>query len=233
MNTKVICVWNNQEIFEKVVKNNENLKNFVIVDFDNTEKNEPVTKCYNSFIEKSIDKDSDFWCLFVHQDFGFMENIDNILNKLDKKFIYGAIGTKVFSGIFIGRKGKERKIGLKRYISITVGKILQGNNDFNFHEYGLKMPFPVNVESVDCCCIMIHSSLIKKYDLDFDENLSFHMYAEDLCYGAKKFHKIKSKVVQLKCYHLGTGSLNDDYDKSLQYLKEKYNVKYIPSTCPD
>ena len=77
----------------------------------------------------------------------------------------------------------------------------------------------------------MHSSLIKKYNLRFDENLSFHMYAEELCYRAKKDYKIKSKVVQMKCFHMGEGSLNDEFYKAVEYLKEKFHTDKIPSTC--
>ena len=233
MNTRVVCVWNNREVYEKVVKNNENLKNCTIVDFDNTNENTAITKCYNDFITTKIDENSDFWCLFIHQDFGLMEDTDSVVEKLDKKCMYGAVGMKIFKGIFIGKKGPNQKIGLKRHFKMILGEILQGNNDFNFYKYGKKLHFPTTVDSVDCCCIMMHSSLIRKYSLRFDENLDFHMYAEDLCYGAKIGHKIKTKVVQMECYHMGLGNINEDFQKSAQYLRDKYDIKYIPSTCPN
>lgn len=230
MSSKVICVVNNQEIFDKVVKNNENLKNSEYFVFDNTTENVAITKRYNSFIEQNINN-KDSWCLFIHQDFGVMEDIDSVLKKLDKNNIYGAVGVKILKGIFFGKKGNDRHLGFKTSLKLTLGRILQGNNDFNFKKHGRPALFQPKVDAIDCCCIMIHSSLIKKYNLRFDENLNFHFYAEELCYRAKKDYKIKTKVVQMKCFHFGQGTLDENFEKSAQYLKQKFNIKSIPSTC--
>ncbi|MFA7659084.1 MAG: hypothetical protein WCY19_06605 [Candidatus Gastranaerophilaceae bacterium] len=229
MTAKIICVYNNPKIFDKVVKNNEHLKNCEIFAYDNTVENISITKQYNRFIEENIKAaarggrlEKDFWCLFIHQDFGMMEDINPILEKLSTNNIYGAVGSKFYDGFLFRKNG----------FNINYGRILQGNNDFNFHEYGVKVKRPKTVDSVDCCCIIVHSSLVKKYNLHFDENLDFHMYAEEFCYSAKKNYRIKSKIVQMKCFHMGTGNLNEEFQKSAQYLKEKFNIKRVPSTCP-
>ena len=230
MKTKVICVYNKQEIFDKVVKHNKNLKDCEIFACNNTKDNVAITKLYNKFIDENIltDEDPDFWCLFIHQDFGIEENIDLKLNKLDKICIYGPVGAKFYRGLFFDKHGLKRRL-----FNVNYGKILQGNNDFNFHEYGVKLKRSKIVDAIDCCCIIIHSSLIKKHNLHFDNNLSFHMYAEELCYSAKKNHRVKTKVIQLNCYHLGTGNLNEEFQKSAQYLKDKFNIERVPSTCPN
>ena len=223
---KIVCVVNDYAIFDEVIKNNENLGKFDIVDYDNREENIAITKRYNNFIEEYVvNSADDFWVLFVHQDFGIMQNMDTVLDKLDKKAIYGAIGVKLYKGLFFGKEG------FKTAIPIAWGRILQGQNDSDFKEYGRRIWREKTVASLDCCCVMIHSSLIKKINLRFDENLSFHMYAEELCYSAKKEHKIKSKVVPMKCFHMGKGNLNEDFYNSVKYLKEKFKIKRIPSTC--
>lgn len=239
MSSKVICVVNNQEIFDKVVKNNENLKNSEHFVYNNTQENTAITKHYNTFIEENLNtntelqvtQDNDSWCLFIHQDFGVMEDIDSVLKKLDKNYIYGAVGVKTLKGIFFGKKGKDRHLGFKTSLKLTLGRILQGNNDFNLKKHGRPAIFQPMVDAIDCCCIIIHSSLIKKYNLRFDENLDFHLYAEELCYRAKKDYKIKTKVVQMKCFHLGQGTLDENFEKSAKYLKEKFKINSIPSTC--
>ena len=225
----LICVVNDYQIFDKVIKNNENMQNFEIFAYDNTAENIPITKRYNNFIEENAisSSESGFWCLFIHQDFGLMQDINPILDKLDKRFIYGAVGAKMYRGIYFNKNG------FKKFRVINYGKILQGNNDFNFHPYGRAVKRPKVVDSVDCCCIIVHSELIKKYSLRFDEQLSFHMYAEEFCYSAKKNHKIKTKVVQLNCFHLGKGNLNEEFEKSAQYLKDKFKIERVPSTCPN
>jgi len=234
--SKTICVYNNQENFEKVVANNEHLKSCEIISYDNTNENIAITKRYNDFIEKEIvpiSAPNDFWCMFIHQDFGIMEDIDAVLGKLNKRYIYGAIGVKIFKGLFWGKKDGNEKRGFKNELKLAFGRILQGKNDFNFKPKGKRALFQITVDSIDCCCIIIHSSLIKKYNLRFDENLNFHMYAEELCYRAKKDYKIKTKVVQMKCFHMGQGALDEEYQRSVKYLKDKFNIKKIPSTCPN
>lgn len=222
---KVVCVVNDYEVFNKVVKNNENIAECEIFDYDNTAKNISIPKRYNDFIVKNIKSDSNFWILFIHQDFGIMENIDSVLKKLNRNDIYGAVGVTFHKGLFLGKEG------FKKSIALTWGRILQGQNNFNFKGHGRRILFPFTVNAIDCCCVMLHSSLFNKYNLRFDENLNFHMYAEELCYRAKKDYKIKTKVVQMKCFHMGTGTLNEEFVKSADYLKKKFNIKRIPSTC--
>ncbi len=239
MSTKIVCVFNKPEIFDKVVKNNKNLKNCDIWGYDNTKDNVAVTKYYNDFIEKNISMTSDFWCLFIHQDFGIMEDIDLLVRKLNRKHIYGAVGNKTYRGFFFGQKDKYKPFGIKSRFGISFrsmklwGMILQGNNDDNFITIGQKAFFSKTVDAIDCCCIMLHSSMIEKYKLRFDENLNFHMYVEELCYNAKKNYKIKIKVVQMKCFHMGRGSYDEEFIKSAQYLKDKFHIKRVPSTCPN
>lgn len=245
MSAKIICVFNNPEVFEKVVKNNKNLEGCELIAYDNTSENIAITKRYNSFIEEYISAPAHeeeeqtftqftpFWCLFIHQDFGILENVLELTKKLDPQNIYGAVGIKTFYGIFWGKNGLEQKKGLKNKLKVMFGRILQGNNDFTFHGSGCPLPSPVPVDVIDCCCIMIHSSLIKKHNLRFDENLDFHMYAEELCYRTNKDYGIKTMAVQTKCFHMGIGSLNEDYQKAVQYLKDKFQIDEIPSTCPN
>ena len=226
---KIVCVVNDYEIFNKVVKNNENLTDCEIVSYDNTLENISITKRYNDFISHNIenkaDSEASFWTIFIHQDFGFMENLNLVLEKLDTNCIYGAIGATMQNGVYLCEEDT-----MYFYPAIH-GRILQGNNDFNFTEFGPILDEQKVVDSLDCCCIMIHSSLIKKYNLKFDENLNFHMYAEELCYRVKNEHEIKTKVVQMNCFHIGRGVLNDEFTDSVAYLKTKFNINRIPSTC--
>lgn len=237
MCVKVICAFNNQEIFDKVVKNNENIKSAELFAYDNTIDNISITKRYNDFINSELsNNDKNFWCVFIHQDFGILEDIETVVAKLDKKNIYGAVGVKIFKGLFWGKRHsveKQVSFGFKNELKLTYGRILQGNNDFNFKPHGRKLYFQATVDTVDCSCIIVHSSLIRKYNLRFDENLSFHMYAEELCYSAKKNHKIKTKVIQMNCYHLGKGTFDEEYQKSAQYLKDKFKINKVPSVCPN
>lgn len=235
MSTKVVCVVNNKGTFETVVKNNANLKNCEIISYDNTIENVSIPIRYNDFINHYVqDSDDDFWCVFIHQDFGFIENIENKFKNMDQNCIYGAVGVRLFTNKALKKIGLADKIMVKGKgeLKIPFGKIRQGNNDFSFRDYGFEVFTQIVVDSVDCCCIMIHSSLIKKYNLRFDEKLSFHLYAEELCYRAKIEHKIKTRVIQTKCFHMGIGSINEEFVDSVHYLNDKFDVRRIPSTTP-
>lgn len=242
MKNKIICVYNNKEIFEKVVKSNNYIANCDLFTFDNSSDNISITKRYNSFINEYVldtagaadgcpTKKQGFWCVFCHQDFGIQEDIDKVLSKLNPDSLYGAVGVKIFKGFFWGKRGKERKFGLKNELKITFGKILQGQNNFNLKKHGHFSPFQISVDAIDCCCVIMHSSLINKFRINFDENLDFHMYAEELCFRLKKEHNIQTKIAQMNCYHLGKGNCGKDFISSADYLKQKFNVSSIPSTC--
>lgn len=221
---KVVCVVNNYDIFNKVVKNNENLINCEILDIDNTAENTSITKRYNEIIEKNANLNS--WMLFIHQDFGITENINPILENLDKNFVYGVIGPKTIKEV------KTEKLGKSFTYSILCGQIMQGKNNFDFKEFGYPVKAPETVDAIDCCCIIMHSTLINQYNLRFDEKLKFHMYAEELCYRAKHDYGIETKVIPMKCFHMGTGKLDEKFQESVKYLKEKFKTNNIPSTCP-
>lgn len=229
---KIVCVVNDYEIFDKVVKSNEYLRECKIFDYNNVQENLSIPLRYNYFIDNNVDLSSDFWIMFVHQDFGLMESPD-FLKKLDPESIYGAIGAKLYKGLFWGKRPNTNDFGFKNTLKLIKGQILQGNNDSNLKKYGLKLFNQAEVDAVDCCCIIVHSSLINKYNLRFDEKLSFHLYAEEFCYSAKFNHEIKTKVVPFKCYHLGKGNINQEFQRSAQYLKEKFQIPQIPSTCPN
>jgi len=219
-----VSVVNNFEIFNKSIKNNTMMNLYEQIVFDNTCNNISITARYNSFIESRIDTESDLWVVFCHQDFGFSEDPSLKMFKLDKNFIYGAIGAKVKKGLYIRN---SRIYTDKRFF---IGEIEQGVNEQKFLKLGKKIKKPEAVDTVDCCCIIVHFSLIKNLGLRFDENLNFHMYAEDFCMNAKK-KGILTKVMQFNCFHIGGGNLTDEYYKDLEYMKTKYEKKKIISTA--
>lgn len=232
MSTKIICVYNKQDFFEKVVKICEFHQNCEIIGYDNTIENTAITKHYNHFIKENIMQNTDsedigFWSVFMHQDFAFREDINLALENLDKNYIYGPIGVKFLSPII-----HRTEEGFDPSKLIILGKIAQRMNS-QFIYFGEEVKEPTTVDAIDCCCIIMHSSLIKKYQLLFDENLNFHMYAEELCYRAKKDFGIETKVTQLGCFHLGMGVINQEFRDSAQYLKDKFKINKIPSTCPN
>lgn len=221
---KVVSVVNDYTVFERCIKNNPCLQEFDITVFDNCKENIGIPKRYNSFIE-SLKQGDDFWILFIHQDFIFNENPLKKLENLDKACVYGVVGMAMprfylqFSPEFIFRLGQRCMFG-----QIYEGEALR----LVGHKVGRKCQ-PV-VKTLDCCCCMVHSELLRENNLRFDENLDFHMYVEDFCLTAAEFG-IKSRVVQMDCRHLSGGKYGPELKESADYLKKKHNISRICSTC--
>ncbi|MCK7520973.1 MAG: hypothetical protein MZV64_26400 [Ignavibacteriales bacterium] len=212
MSLKIVTVVNDFEIFNKTIKNNNFMNIHPIHVYDNSIENIGISKRYNNFINEYVKPDSDFWIIFCHQDFGFLKDPLPILKKLDKNCIYGPIGV-ICSGknrisVSIKLKGlmnsflKFKYKPNKKYF----GQINQGKkNGAKFFKLGRYLITSKEVDSVDCCCLICHSSLIYKHNLSFDELLDFHLYSEDFSFNAKFNHNIATKAVQFKCKHLSQG----------------------------
>lgn len=230
---EIVCVANDLEMFNQVIGTNSNMNKYPITIFDNSIENIGISKRYNSYITNNINSESDFWVIFCHQDFGFNKDPFEKIKSFNKKYIYGAIGTAVnFSSFRLLKKyllNKPSKyFPVKRKI---VGQINQGIKNVGFKKFGKKILFEKTVSSLDCCCMIAHSSLINEYNLRFDENLNWHMYVEEFCINAKKTHKICSKVAQFDCLHLGEGNANDDFYACADYVRNKHQLSWIKTTC--
>lgn len=81
---------------------------------------------------------------------------------------------------------------------------------------------PQEVDTFDCQCLIVHSCLIKEYNLRFDENLTFDLYGEELSIGARENYGIRSCVVPLACQHYSRGRLSQRFTDGIEYLNRKY-----------
>lgn len=250
-NLKIITVVNDLDCYNKTIKNNPNMNKYEITIFDNIKKNIGISKRYNSYIKKNIftNKVKDSWLIFCHQDFAFLEDALPILEEQDKNCIYGVTGVKKrkIGNLKFKMKGLIPTFFIKTKV-LGIGQIHQGYDPKKFKKAYKKNPFimdgenfylsnklitkPVEVDTVDCCCVIIHSSLIKKEKLLFDENLEWHCYAEDMCLNAKYNHNIPVKVIQFKCKHLSRGdSRNESFEKFFEYIANKYKGKKFCTPC--
>jgi hypothetical protein len=234
MKIDYICVVNHHEQYDSYYTNNPYVNKHNIIIYNNIVENLPITLRYNDYIENKMKDDT--WCVFLHQDFEFNEDIADKLGALPTNSIYGPIGAKAKKSfiIFIRLewfKWKKLKIALSKR-SLTVGGIKERQGD-KIIEVGKRVSKPVLVDTVDCCCLIVHSSLIKEYNLKFDENLQWHLYSEEFSLNAKISHGIQTKVIQLEGTHYSCGSFNPMFQYSLLYLRNKYNNKPFASTCFD
>lgn len=205
---QVISVVRNFEMYNKLVRNNPyygEQAEFII--FDNNKENKSITARYNEFL-KSYNYSKEDWFVFCHEDWELKENLLPKLENLDKNYLYGPVG------ITLGKWYKEAMI---------LGLIIQSNKDgTSAISIGNYAYFDNNVGTFDCQCLILHSSLIKKYNLIFDENLLFDLYVEDFCINAREKYNLCSKIVPVKCQHYSYGRVAESFYNQLTYLKNKY-----------
>ncbi len=234
MNIDFVTVVRNFEQYNQFFTNNNFVNKYKLVNYNNCEENIPITKRFNYYIENDL-KD-DCWVVFCHQDLEFKEDISLNLKDLDKNSIWGPIGATskknlmIFLRFDIKRLRKMRiAIARRAYTVGEIGELQKGE----IVKVGKFLKKPVLVDTVDCCCFLMHSSLIKKYNLKFDENLDWHLYSEDFSLNAKVNHNILTKVIQMDCNHHSMGSFGIGFEYSLVYLRNKYKSIGFASTCYD
>lgn len=225
-NIQIISVVLNFDIYDETVRKNPFMKKYNLHYYDNRKENMGIPSRFNDFIRNHMERDS--WLIFCHQDFGFLEDPSPKLKNLSKDFIYGPIGASRRHGIFFG------SFNIFFTKKTIVGQINQAGKNNDFYKSGKFLNKPRVVDTVDCCCMIVHDSLIRKYDLRFDERLTFHLYSEDFSLNAKYYHKIKTKAVQFYCKHLRPCyDAPQEFYESMEYVKSKYRGKTFLGTCND
>lgn len=210
-----ISVVNDLELYKKCITANPFVINSKgkITCLNNIGQNKAVSVLYNSFLD-TYDYSKEAWLIFCHNDWELLQDINPILAGLDKNNLYGPIGirniyynNKILK-LFCGSCFEEKRDGTSRHII--------GNPTGTLKQ----------VDTFDCQCLIVHSSLVKKYNLRFDDKLVWHLYVEDFCINAFLSHNIKSYVVGIKCCHHSDAGYSKtvapEYMESLEYLNEKY-----------
>lgn len=193
---------------------NSNLLRYDTLGIDNRKRNAGLPKIYNEIIDLHLHED--MWLFFVHEDFEIKTSLENILS-LNKNTIFGTFGVRMDPG--------KPPIGF--------GQHTCSNKDgSNAVQAGLPINEPEPVQTIDCQSILIHTSLLRKYpSLRFDENLTFDLYAEDLCLNASCLLGLEINVFPLQFQHYSHGKITERYHKGLTYLKEKYPNHGLPGSC--
>ncbi len=234
INIDLVTVVNDPDLYEKCFVNNKNVNQHNLIMYDNTTDNIPVTKRFNDYINNKMKDDT--WIVFCHQDFEIHESIEPKLGNLDKNCIYGPIGAQtinqfVFFLRMYGIKIKKCRIGFTKKMRLKGQIYVEENGKHKLAGY--KAKYLELVDTLDCCCFIIHSSLIKNINYKFDENLDWHLYSEDLSSYAKINHDIKTKIINFKASHYSPGNFDENYYLSLEYLRKKYNNNSFDSAVFD
>ena len=214
-NIYFISVVNDLKLYKKYITDNAFVINSSgkIICFDNTQENISVPILYNRFLD-TYDYNKEAWFIFCHNDWELLQDIRPVLADLDKGCIYGPVGAKnVYYNngamkLFCGSCCEEKRDGTgRRIIGLSSDKFKQA-------------------DTLDCQCLIVHSSLVQKYNLRFDNHLSWHLYVEDFCIHAWLSHGIKSYATALRCcHHSDAGyakTVPAEYMKNLEYLDKKY-----------
>lgn len=218
-----ITVVRDFDFYDRFFINNGNVNVHTLVPIDNRADNLYITTQYNRFLE-TYDYDNDAWFVFCHEDFELKEDIAPILSSLDKEAIYGPVGCRLYVS-------KKTLFG-ERVKSLYLGQIECSAKDGSgvFSE-GQKISNPERVDTVDCACLIVHSSLVHEEGLRFDESLSFDLYAEDFCIRALREYNIFTYAVQLACRHWSKGVFSERFYKQLIRLNKKYKDASYAGTC--
>lgn len=202
----VVSVVRDEAMYSKCVTSNPHLNGCRFVMLDNRKDNIPIPVRYNYFLDSC---QSDSWIIFCHEDWELQQDIGDLLSVFDKDKIYGPIGAWL-----------ERE---SRYDLIkSFGSVIQCEKNGERPVRICGLHGPARVDTVDCQCVMIHSALVKKLGLRFDENLPFDMYVEDFCVSAFEKAGVLTMVVDMDCTHYSYGTISDRFFEAVRYVKEKY-----------
>lgn len=210
-----ISVVRDFEMYDKCVRNNPNCAKAEFIAVDNREKNEGIPIGYNRFLDsRPIDEEA--WYVFCHEDFELKEPLGPKLDALNKNQLWGPIGaaTEVKCGVY--------------HKWVLRGQIEECRKDGTQHRMvGAPVEQGTLVETFDCQCLIVHSSLIQRHHLRFDERLTFDLYVEDFCIAAREFAGVPSRILPLKSCHWSGGNVQPRYYEQEMHVNAKYqNVCY-------
>ena len=215
----IFSVVRDIELYNTCIRGNVFCRGADLQFVDNNAENKAISARYNDFLD-SYDFSKPSWMVFCHEDFEFREPLAPLLVSLPHDAIYGPIGC-ARKGIFPFRH------------QVFLGQIEEMNRN------GAGKPWTVGrqvsplaeAETFDCCCMIVHSSLIEKYNLHFDEELAFDLYVEDFCAMAKVKHGIESRVLPFKATHHSGSKPNDRLYRHLPHLRDKYPHNCFCASC--
>lgn len=205
---RLVSVVRDFEMYRQCILDNPWCQGLDILTLDNRTVNRFIPLCYNEVLA-ACKPEEDTWLVFCHEDWHPECDLCALLEPLDRTRLYGPIGVYVEEGrmsdfihIF-GHVRHCRKDG-------SAPRTVKGRKDED------------QVDTFDCQCLIVHSSLVCRYGLRFDERLSFDLYVEDFCVSALERYGIESHTLAIECTHFSKGKIGERFYQSLAYLQEKY-----------
>jgi len=207
---QIITVVRDKEFYKKCVRNNAHNSGARFVVYDNTKENIGIPTRYNDFLNK-YDYADDDWLIFCHEDWETLEDLAPKVQELDKNRIYGVLGT-------VSNMSNRTKY--------YTGRTHVSNKDGSCDgQIGTLVPTGTEVDTFDCCALFIHSSLIKKYNIRFDENLNWHHYVEELNIRLREKFNIPSCIIKIESKHWSYGCPlpNAEFERAFNYVRDKFS----------
>lgn len=208
-----VSVVNDYEMYGKCLEGNPfvySIPSHRLVDYDNRRDNVPIPVRYNDFLD-GYDYDENAWFVFCHCDWEPLEPLDAVLADLDRDCLYGPVGSC------------SETVGGVLYREIAGGCHERRRDGSALRKVGGGESSLRRVDTFDCQALIVHSSLIRKFHLRFDEQFPWDLYVEDLCVSSRLRHAVESYAIRLECCHWsGWHETPRSYWTGL----EKFNRKY-------
>lgn len=210
----IISVVRDWTMYETCLGKNPQLRGCHLIPVDNRETNEFIPVCYNRVLD-ALTVGQRAWLVFCHEDFQPLEDITATLAGANPERIYGPIG---------GRLVNQRPWLLGGlWPGVFAGQIETCDKDGgNVGSFGVPVESDTCVDTVDCQCLIVHSSLVERHRLRFDERLSFDLYAEDFCLGARLMKGVETAILPFRCRHWSRGTVLPRFFEQKAYLDAKY-----------
>lgn len=180
-----------------------------------------LTRTYNSFLER-YDYSRPAWLVFVHGDYEITCDLDALLAHEDKDQLLGPVGAvlKEINGqplsVFACFNDSQRRDG-SYFQGGPCNQKLMGDER--------------EVDTFDSCCLVVHSSLVQRCHLRFDESIVLDFIVEDFCANARLNHGIKSKLIELCGIHHTNSTGMPDTQSQRFYDTQAYIAQKYPDVC--
>lgn len=215
MKPLLVSVVRDEAMYRRCIAANPFCADCELLKIDNRAQNETIPVLYNRVLDGlvcSVPR----WIFFAHEDFELLEPVDVwTVADLDVTRLYGVIG--------------GRLVPRKRWLLGGVwggafyGQVLQSEkNGTDLKSVGNPTPLDTVVETVDCQFLAVHSSLVSRHRLRFDERLSFDLYAEDFCLNALLSYGSETAIWPIRAWHHSPGNVQPRFFRQKVYLDAKY-----------
>ena len=211
-------------MYARCISENQHARRHRLVFFDNRIRDDGLPVLYNRFL-REFDYSRPAWIIFCHEDFQPLEDIEDCFEGLPTNSIYGPIGSRMNCAKSLRTPG-----GI--WSCENLGRIIQSRKDgSDIRMVGNPVEMGEEVDSLDCMCIAVHSSLVKEHNLQFDNRLDFDLYVEDFCASGFANHGIATRILPFQCRHWSAGRrIEAPFLEKLRYLDRKYPSWEFAST---